>query len=309
MLLLIGIFVLVATGVSLAGVLLFGRTADECATTERLRELSQGPNNAPNPVKTASFKPLRDIWLSLFARLNLRVNLKVPLLQAGFIHPSAPAIYVGVKTCLVLVFSIAGAIASFWLAWVPPFRAIPGWGVTLIFALLGCNIGLFAPLWWLLNQVYARQRRIRTALPDALDMLVLCLESGASISAAFQRVTDELQVVHPALGLEMTIVQQGISLGLSPAEAIKKMAERCGLPDLHDLATVLMQSERYGASISKALRLYSDGIRQQRFQEAEERGQKASVMILFPMLVCIFPAIFVVVLAPATTQLSRLFNR
>jgi tight adherence protein C len=150
---------------------------------------------------------------------------------------------------------------------------------------------------------------LRAALPDALDMLVLCLEGGVSFHAAMQRVTDELHAVHPALGEEMSIVQQEILLGLSGGEALRKFAGRCGLPDVRDLSLVLLQSERYGAGLTKALRGFADNVRLQRQQRAEERAHKAGVKILFPTLLCIFPAIFIVLLGPAALQLSRLFAR
>jgi tight adherence protein C len=157
--------------------------------------------------------------------------------------------------------------------------------------------------------VRKRQQALRQALPDALDMLVLCLEGGVSMLSAFQRVTSEVQVVHPLLGYEMNIMQREIQLGLSTGEAWKKMGERCGLDDVRDLACVLLQSERFGASVVKALRTYAESWRLERQQHAEETAQKAAVKIIFPTLLCIFPAIFIVLLGPAAFQMAALFAK
>jgi tight adherence protein C len=157
--------------------------------------------------------------------------------------------------------------------------------------------------------VRARKRALRNAFPDALDTLVLCLEGGVGLNAAMQRVTDELQVVHPALGAEMVIIQGEMQLGLSAGEALRKFAERCGLEDVRDLASVIQQSERSGASVARALRIHADSARVERQQRAEETAQKAAVKILFPTLLCIFPAIFIVLLGPAAFQLARMFRR
>jgi tight adherence protein C len=168
---------------------------------------------------------------------------------------------------------------------------------------------MIAPGLWLEQQVAKRHRLLRHSLPDALDMLVLCLEGGVSMTAAFQRVTSELKIVHPVLGAEMSIMQREIQLGLSAGEALKKLAERCGLSEVRDLANVWLQSERFGASMVKTLRIHAETGRQDRQMQIEEQAQKAAVKILFPTLLCIFPAIFIVLLGPAAYQIAALFQR
>jgi tight adherence protein C len=146
-------------------------------------------------------------------------------------------------------------------------------------------------------------------LPDALDMLVLCVEGGVSLPQAVQRVTTELHEAHPLLGTEMDIVQREMLLGLSVGEALRKFGQRADLEDVRTLASVLLQNERYGASVARALRIHADTLRQQRQQRAEEQAQKAAVTILFPTLVCIFPAIFIVILGPAAFQIMAVCSR
>jgi tight adherence protein C len=185
--------------------------------------------------------------------------------------------------------------------------------IALRWALAACLVasgaGMLAPNIWLRSRVKKRQQLLLQGLPDALDMLVLCLEGGVSLMAAVQRVTEELQTVHPALNLELNIVVREIQLGLSAGDALKKMGDRCGLADVRNLASVLLQSERYGASLVKAVRTHSDSWRQERQNQAEEIAQKAAVKILFPTLLCIFPAIFIVLLGPAAFQLASLFSK
>jgi tight adherence protein C len=139
--------------------------------------------------------------------------------------------------------------------------------------------------------------------------MVLSVEGGASLNAAVNWVTEEIQPVHPVLGAEMAIVQREIQLGLSTGEAFRGFADRCGITEARDLAAALLQSEKYGASIAKALRVYTDAAREERQLWAEEVAQKAAVKILFPMLLCIFPAMFIVLLGPAALQMTNLFSR
>jgi tight adherence protein C len=150
---------------------------------------------------------------------------------------------------------------------------------------------------------------IRRGIADALDLLVLCLEGGLSFNASLPRVTGDLDALHPELTSELLIAQREMLLGLSAGEALRKIGQRADIEEVRSLASVLLQSERYGASVVKALRIYADLFRQQRQQRAEEQAQKAAVNILFPTLLCIFPAIFVVILGPAAFQIKALFDK
>jgi tight adherence protein C len=173
----------------------------------------------------------------------------------------------------------------------------------------GGAVGFLGPSLVLSAQVRSRQRLLRHALPDALDIMVLCVEGGASLNAAVSWVTEEIGPVHPELGAEMEIVQREMQLGLSAGEAFRGFAERCGITEARDLAATLLQSEKYGASVAKTLRLYADSARQERQLWAEEMAHKAAVKIMFPMLLCIFPAMFIVLLGPPAFQMAKLFSR
>jgi tight adherence protein C len=174
---------------------------------------------------------------------------------------------------------------------------------------IGAGCGLILPGLCLDARVRGRQVTLKRGLPDALDMIVLCVEGGISIMGALERVTAELQAAHPLLGAELTIVHREVQLGQSVGEAVRHFGERCGLEDIRSLASVFLQTERYGASVAKALRIHADTCRQERQQQAEERAQKAAVQILMPTLLFIFPAIFIVILGPAAFQIASLFAK
>jgi tight adherence protein C len=237
----------------------------------------------------------------LFPREGYLAGLKAQLVRAGFFRASAAEIFLGVKLLLMFTAALlAGTVA-----------VLTGLGLHLaaVLCVSAAAAGMLAPNLWLERQISTRHRAIAAALPDALDILVLCMEGGISITAAFQRMTDEIQDVHPILQDELRIVQREIQLGLTTAEALQKMSQRCGMDEVRDLAAVLLQSERYGVSLVKALRMHADSWRQDRQQEMEALAQQAAVKILFPTLLCIFPAIFIVLLGPAAFQMSTLFMR
>lgn len=226
-----------------------------------------------------------------------RNRLANRLVLAGLYNRQSIYVFLGVKLSIMLAAIVAGAGLTFSRA-VPPDRAM---GAALGLFL----VGMIGPSFWLDDRRKRRQIKLRRALPDALDVLIICLEGGLSFQAALKRVADEIVTAHPMLGGEFRIVDREIQLGRSAGEAIAHFAERTGLEEAASMATVIGQSERFGASLVKALRAHSDTLRERRKQMAEERAQKASTKILFPTLFCIFPAIFVILLAPAVFQMMK----
>ncbi len=175
---------------------------------------------------------------------------------------------------------------------------------------LGTGIaGVLFPGLWLDYQKSLRQSMIRKAIPDALDISTICVEAGLSLNAALIRVAKDLRPAYPMLSTELTIVNRQIQMGKSTGEGLRSFAERFDLEELRMLASVVMQSERFGASIANALRVQADSLRTRRMQKAQEKAQTATLKILFPTAFCIFPALFVVVLGPAVFDLIDLFQR
>lgn len=144
-----------------------------------------------------------------------------------------------------------------------------------------------------------RQTQMRRALPDALDVIVVCLDGGLSLPASFSRVAQELADTHPLLAKELRIADREIQMGHSIGESIRNLAGRFDLEELRSLASVLSQADRFGASVSKGFKIFATSMRQRRQQEAEERAHKAAVKLILPTALLIFPAMFVVTLAPA----------
>lgn len=179
--------------------------------------------------------------------------------------------------------------------------------LSLLVGAVGGGIGLFVPSLWLDRKKARRQLVLERSLPDFLDLLVTCMESGLSLDAALRRVTSELRYGHPVLAREMDCVQNEIDLGTSPDVALHNLAKRTDVESIHTLGTFIHQARKYGTSIGEALRTHAEMLRTQREQRAEEKAQKAAVKVLIPTLLFIFPAVFVVLAGPAAIQLQEHF--
>jgi tight adherence protein C len=268
----------------------------------RLKDLGGKGAPAPDPDTVAQFA--RSALPKMGAPLvpkdeEERTRLQTRLLHAGLYSRQAMVVFLGVKVLLMVAPLLLGLGAA--LAGLLPvaYGVIGG-------ALLGA-FGMVGPSLWLDRRKAARQSALRRALPDALDVLVICLEGGLSLPGSLKRVAGELRTAHPMLTAELNIAQREVQLGRSTGEALRQFAGRTDLEEVRSLASVIIQSERYGASIAKALRVHAEALRQKRLQYAEEMGQKASIKILFPTLLCIFPGVFIVTLGPAMIQVARLF--
>ncbi len=301
-----GLLSLGAFAAAAAGVVWFFRLfhRDDRQAQARVRELAAPGNKPPSRLRLGDLArtKLPAVGAALVpADEGQRTRLQERLFQAGFYGRHSLAVFLGAKLLLIAV-GIGLGMA------VTVAKLLPASQALLLTAGAG-GLALVAPGLWLDSQRKKRQAVLRRGLPDALDMLVLCLEGGVSLTAAVQRVTAELQTAHPLLGAELNIVQREMLLGLSAGAALQKFGQRADLEDVRNLASVLLQNERFGASVTKALRTHADILRQQRQQRAEELAQKAAVKILFPTLLCIFPAIFIVILGPAAFQLIAIFSR
>lgn len=228
-----------------------------------------------------------------------RTMLQARLVHAGLYHRQAMHIFLGVKLSLLGMATLVG-VGLTTTKVLPPTQALP-------IALILFFAGMVGPSFWLDKYKAKRQANLRRGLPDALDVLVICLEGGLGLQGGIKRVADELGAAHPVLGGELRIVDREIHLGRSPGEALNHFARRTDLEEALSLASVVAQSERFGASLVKSLKTHSDGLRSRRKQNAEQKAQKASTKILAPTLLFIFPAVFVILLAPAVYQVKDVF--
>jgi len=174
-----------------------------------------------------------------------------------------------------------------------------------LFPPLAAILGYLIPEAWLVWRVHARQRRLRRALPDCLDLLVVCVEAGLGLDHALLKVAQELRVTHRELSDEVQLVNLEMRIGKARIDALRELAKRTGLEDIKSLVAMLIQTERFGTSVAQSLRVYSDDMRMKRRQRAEEMSAKTTVKMVPPLVFFIFPALMVVVLGPAIITLIR----
>ena len=176
------------------------------------------------------------------------------------------------------------------------------------FALLGAAFGFVLPSVWLGRQTSLRQKQIRNGLPDALDLMIVCIEAGSGIDQAIMKTSDELDITYPALADEMRLVTTEMRAGKPRLEAFKNFAQRTGVDDVRALVSMLVQTDRFGTSIAQALRTHAATSRTKRRQRAEERAAKLGVKLVFPLVFCLFPALYIAILGPAVVEYYRLFK-
>jgi tight adherence protein C len=179
----------------------------------------------------------------------------------------------------------------------------PTWKPLLIYAPIG--LGFYLPNLILNHQIRARQEKINDGLPDALDLLVVCVESGLGLNAAMKRVADDCKHNNPVLSQEFNLVNLEILAGLDREQALRNLSERTGVEDLSTLCAILIQADRFGTSIATALRVQSDTMRTNRRQRLEEKAAQTPVKLIFPLLLFIFPALMVVIIGPAIVQVME----
>ena len=231
---------------------------------------------------------------------DAKVALRDRLIHAGFYREGFLPLLQVLRIALLAFVVLGGYLLS--LAGLVSLKQ----GLTIGF--LGAGFAALMPGFLLDYLKGRRQTAMRRALPDALDVIVVSLGGGLPVAASFRRVASELSGIHPLLASEMTIVQREVQMGRSLGQAMHHLAMRFDLDDLRSMASVIQQSERYGASVTRAFQIFSDGLRASRIQKAEETARKASVKLIFPTVLFIFPVMFVVILAPAFIQLSTVLK-
>ena len=230
-----------------------------------------------------------------------RGKMEQKLMYAGLRSPNALPLFYAVKTGLALLLMIAVLLSA---AWLPQWSAFK-----IIFcAMLAAFVGLVIPNFVLDHMVERRQKMLRDGFPDALDLLVVCVEAGLGLTAALQRVSDELKFSHPELGIEFARVTAEMRAGMEREAALKSLAARTGLEDIRGLVSLLIQTLKFGTSIGETLRVYSEEFRDKRMQRAEELAAKIGTKLIFPLVFCLFPSFFVVAIGPAVVRIIDVFR-
>ena len=226
-------------------------------------------------------------------------TLRTRFMNAGWRNPSAPTLYFASKTALALLIPALAA----------PFLILYGGALEssrmLTVLLLGAALGYYAPNVVLTRIVNRRRREIFETIPDALDLLTVCVEAGLSLERAMVKVAGEIHIKSLVLAQELQLVLMEMRAGFSKEKALRNFALRSGVEDVDTLVAMLIQSERFGTSIGDSLRVYSDNLRYKRRVRAEECAAKIGLKLLFPLIFCIFPTLLMVLLGPAAIQISR----
>lgn len=218
------------------------------------------------------------------------------LAQAGIRGPNRIALYYFARVGFMLALPAAVLILA------PAIPKIQQQGL-LAYLAGAALVGMIAPSYYLDKRVARRQRLLRNALPDAIDLLVVCTEAGLGLNAALLRVAGELNGIHPEFADELSIVNAELRAGVDRDQALRNLAQRTGLEDIKGLVALLAQSMRFGTSIAQTLRVYAEEFRDKRMQQAEENAAKLATKLIFPMIFCFFPGFFVVAIGPAVLAL------
>lgn len=280
----------------------------QSAATERLRRMgvtkeAGGAPSVQSVVATPDDRPAAELAQRLAQPLNKLLppsateakKLQKQLMHAGYRSAEAPIIYRAIQVCSMAGFPLT--VAAVCAVTARPLNN------ALIYIIVAFVAGFFLPRFFLGKMIKKRQRLIRWGLADALDLMVVSVEAGLGLNAAMMRVSSELKEVHPPVATEFELANLEIRVGRERDEALRNLAERTGVEDLHSLVAMLIQTDKFGTSIAKGLRVFSDSLRTKRRQRAEQEAQKAAVKLLIPLALFLFPTLFIAILGPAALNL------
>jgi tight adherence protein C len=227
--------------------------------------------------------------------------LREKLSQAGFRRETAVRVFLASKTIIGVGVAIVGLLVCISLGL--SLKQVLG------IAAFSGGVGFMLPNFWLSIAQGSRKEKVRNGLPDTLDLMVVSVESGLALDATIMKVGEDMRNVHPELAEEMMIAVAEGQMGVPRAEALANMARRCGVDEVRALVSTIAQAEKFGTSIAKALRTQADSLRVKRRLKAEERAQKTTVKLMAPLILFIFPSIFVVLAGPAAMKLIAAFGQ
>jgi tight adherence protein C len=283
-------FVLGTALVGGAALLLMPRRA--AAIDRRLEELTLDRDSGDEPAK-----PRLQSFVKVFKRVGERApkspkelgQLRLRLVQAGYRRDEALTIFFGIRVSFAILLFFVFSTGMI----LPP---------NTFFALGALGVGYVFPGMVLARLAKRRAHRIRLALADALDLLVVSVEAGLGLDQALSRVGTELAFAYPELSEELKLINLELRAGKARAEALRNLADRTGVDDLSSLVTMLIQTDKFGTSVAQSLRVYSETLRTKRRQRAEEAAAKTGVKMVFPLVLCIFPSIWIVTIGPAAIR-------
>ena len=281
---------LVVTGVT------FALTGRKAGLADRLRDVVGATH-----VEVPEVDPAAEQVTAFMKRLGERIpksakeltKLQLRLVQAGYRGGEALPVFLGIRVAVALIlFSLC----------MMPLLMRPN----LFLALAAAGLGYVVPGMWLARRAKKRQHRIRLSLADALDLLVVSVEAGLGLDQALARVGQELEFAYPDLSSELRLVSLELLAGTGRTAALKNLADRTGVDDLSSLVAMLVQTDKFGTSVADSLRVFADTLRTKRRQRAEEAAAKTGVKMVFPLVICIFPAIWVITIGPAAIKIMAI---
>jgi tight adherence protein C len=292
----LAVFLLIGTG----GALLFYREVMIKRISEAINPRVKQQKNLSSVIKQTglSVGQIVERFEQMLPKSDKEVSIVLQrLTRAGYRNEHAVKIFYGCKVLTPLLLCVIAAVTG--LANLGPFFVY----------MLALGGGFLAPDFWLGKKIAARQKRITRGLPDVLDLLVICMEAGLSLDQATARSAQELSTSQPELCDELGVVVLEQRAGRARSEAWKHMSDRTGVESLRNLVSMLVQTEQFGTSIAKMLRVHADTLRVQRVQMIEELAAKTSVKLVFPLVLFIFPALFLVTLGPAAIVMMDSFGK
>jgi tight adherence protein C len=278
-----------------AGAMAFA-PAGNTAIERRLSDLTGRPVNDEDEARLRRVVgALKRLGNAVPHSPNEMGKLQQRLVQAGFRSHDAVIVFFGIRIGVALL--VFGVLAS----------GLVG-RPNLLFALAGAGVGYLLPSMVLGRLEKRRQHRIRLALPDALDLLVVSVEAGLGLDAAIQRVGEEIAFAHKELSDELRLVNLELRAGKGRSDALRALSDRTGVDDLTSLVAMLVQTDRFGTSVAQSLRVHSEVMRTKRRQRAEEAAAKTGVKMVFPLVFCIFPALWIVTIGPAAIKFVQVLG-
>jgi tight adherence protein C len=227
-------------------------------------------------------------------------QMRTRFLRAGLGRANVPALFWGSK----FLFALSPPVGFFFII---TFLKSVDASTNLFVSFFLAFSGYYLPDIWLRMKTSARKDKIVQGIPDALDLLVVCVETGMGLDAAINRVAEEIKLSSEVLSDELKILNLETSAGKSREDALRNLATRTGIEDIHSLVTLLIQTDKFGTSVAQALRVFSDSFRTKRFQKAEEIAAKLPVKLMLPLIFFVFPSLFVVILGPAAISVYQTF--
>lgn len=228
-----------------------------------------------------------------------RAPLAARLVRAGLYGDQAAEAFYGARALCALGLALVALFAALLIR-------LPGGLPLLLAGATAAGIGLFAPNLWLARRIAARQRALRLGLPDAVDLMVVCLEAGGGLGSAIQRVEQEFRDLHPVLAEHFRIMLLEMQAGSSRSQALHRFADRAGGDEVRALTTLLTQSEALGASMAQTMRVFAQEVRATRYLDAERRAAELPVKMSLPLVLCIFPALVTVIFVPIAIRFARI---